>query len=193
MLIQRLKDENRKLREGQVPRLSTPHPRAAACMPPISPRPPHPSPAPKTFDDDKGAQLTAGELAQLHASVRTFVSDVDPTATLAWGPKGKRASKVGAVRDAAHPPTPPASPPRTCIPAGAALLVDTQGSAARGVAAEGRVCADGSSSRCCNGGGEGGCGSCASHRERGEGCGWCSWVWRRCDDASRGTSQCVGR
>ena len=64
VLIQRLKEENRKLREGAA------------------------------FDDEKNAQLTAGELQQLHSAVRAFLSDVDPTATLVWGPKGKRAAKV---------------------------------------------------------------------------------------------------
>ncbi|KAL3921020.1 MAG: hypothetical protein SGPRY_005043 [Prymnesium sp.] len=64
VLIQRLKEENRRLREGQG------------------------------FEEDKSAELNSGELAQLHSSVRSFLSNVDPSSTLNWGHKGKRAAKV---------------------------------------------------------------------------------------------------
>ena len=63
-LIQRLKEENRMLREsGGI------------------------------ADDDPSKQLTTLELSQLHAEVRSFVAAEDSTAVVQWG-KGKKAAKV---------------------------------------------------------------------------------------------------
>ena len=68
VLIARLQDENRKLREAG-------------------------GGAGGSAEDDPTKQLSAEELQQLHRDVRAFVSDADPQATLAWGP-GKRLAKV---------------------------------------------------------------------------------------------------
>ena len=68
VLIARLQDENRKLREAG-------------------------GGAGGSAEDDPTKQLSAEELQQLHRDVRAFVSDADPQVTLAWGP-GKRLAKV---------------------------------------------------------------------------------------------------
>ena len=63
-LIQRLKEENRLLRESGG-----------------------------LEADDASKQLTESELQALHAEVRAFVSSADPSAVVNWG-KGKRAARV---------------------------------------------------------------------------------------------------